>query len=93
LLSELGWRSEAIERQLAHGTANDVRRHYNYAQQLPERRVMMQAWANYLDELRRSHNAVRQQDGTADRLQEGLLATRLRASGRSPSLPENGLQV
>ena len=54
LLNELGWRSEAIERQMAHGTANDVRRHYNYAQHLPERRVMMQAWADYLDELRAS---------------------------------------
>ncbi len=54
LLNERGWRSEAIERQRAHGTANDVRRHYNYAQHLPERRVMMQAWADYLDELRTS---------------------------------------
>jgi integrase len=54
LLNELGWRSEAIERQLAHGTANDVRRHYNYAQHLPERRVMMQAWVDYLDGLRTS---------------------------------------
>jgi integrase len=54
LLNELGWRSEAIERQMAHGTANDVRRHYNYAQHLPERRVMMQAWADYLDGLRTS---------------------------------------
>jgi len=52
LLNELGWRSEAIERQLAHGTASDVRRHYNYAQHLPERRAMMQAWADYLDRLR-----------------------------------------
>jgi integrase len=54
LLNELGWRSEAVERQLAHGTANDVRRHYNYAQHLPERRIMMQAWADYLDRLRTS---------------------------------------
>lgn len=27
-------------------------RHYNYAQHLPERRLMMQAWADYLDGLR-----------------------------------------
>jgi integrase len=54
LLNELGWRSEAIEGQMAHGTADDVRRHYNYAQNLPERRVMMQAWADYLDRLRTS---------------------------------------
>jgi integrase len=59
LLNELGWRSEAIERQMAHGTANDVRRHYNYAQHLPERRLMMQAWADYLDELRTSGSTTR----------------------------------
>jgi hypothetical protein len=27
---------------------------YNYAQHLPERRKMMQAWANYLDGLKKS---------------------------------------
>ena len=54
LLNELGWRSEAIERQMAHGVSDSVRRHYNYAQHLPERRLMMQAWADYLDKLRAS---------------------------------------
>ena len=54
LLNELGWRSEAIERQMAHGVSDSIRRHYNYAQHLPERRVMMQAWADYLDGLRTS---------------------------------------
>ena len=54
LLNELGWRSEAIARQMAHGVSDSVRRHYNYAQHLPERRLMMQAWADYLDELRTS---------------------------------------
>jgi integrase len=52
LLNEMGWRSEAIERQMAHGVSDSVRRHYNYAQHLPERRIMMQAWADYLDGLR-----------------------------------------
>lgn len=51
LLNELGWRAEAIERQLAHSVQNDIRRLYNYAQYLPERRLMMQAWADYLDRL------------------------------------------
>jgi integrase len=54
LLNELGWRSEAIERQMAHAVSDSIRRHYNYAQYLPERRVMMQAWADYLDGLRTS---------------------------------------
>jgi integrase len=52
LLNEMGWRPEAIERQMAHGVSDSVRRHYNYAQHLPERRIMMQAWADYLDGLR-----------------------------------------
>jgi hypothetical protein len=30
---------------------DDVRAAYNYAQYLPERRRMMQAWADYLDSL------------------------------------------
>jgi hypothetical protein len=37
---------------MAHGVSDSVRRHYNYAQHLPERRIMMQAWADYLDGLR-----------------------------------------
>jgi integrase len=39
-LNEMGWRSDAIERQLAH------------AQYLDERTRMMQAWADYLDGLK-----------------------------------------
>ena len=54
LLSELGWRSEAIERQLAQAHTDRIRGLYNHAQYLPERRAMMQAWGNYLDQLRRS---------------------------------------
>lgn len=53
LLNELGWSGDAIERQLAHGERKGSRAVYNYAQYLPEREEMMQAWANYLDHLRR----------------------------------------
>lgn len=41
-----------IERQLAHNEADSVRAAYNSAEHLPERRAMMQAWADYLDTLR-----------------------------------------
>lgn len=51
-LNEQGWNRDAIERQLAHGERNTVRAAYNHAEYLPERRKMMQAWADYLDELR-----------------------------------------
>ncbi len=52
LLNEQGWNRDAIERQLAHGERDAVRAAYNYAEHLPERRRMMQAWADYLDKLR-----------------------------------------
>ncbi|MHB8790376.1 MAG: tyrosine-type recombinase/integrase [Desulfobulbaceae bacterium] len=51
LLNEQGWNRDAIERQLAHAERNSVRASYNYAEYLPERRKMMQAWADYLDQL------------------------------------------
>ncbi len=52
LLNELGWNRDAIERQLAHCERDNVRAAYNYAEFLPERRRMMQAWADYLEELK-----------------------------------------
>lgn len=51
-LNEKGWSADAIERQLAHQDLNRIRGIYNKAQYLEERRQMMQAWADYLDELR-----------------------------------------
>lgn len=50
-LHEHGWPSDIIERQLAHGERNPVKAAYNHAEYLPERRRMMQAWADYLDGL------------------------------------------
>ena len=51
LLNEQGWHRDAIERQLAHAERNNVRAADNFAEHLPERRKMMQAWADYLDKL------------------------------------------
>lgn len=51
LLNEQGWHRDAIERQLAHAERDNVRAAYNYAEHLPKRREMMQAWADYLDSL------------------------------------------
>lgn len=58
LLNEQGWPPDVIERQLAHAERNEVRRAYNRAKHLPERRKMMQAWADYLDGLRAGANVV-----------------------------------
>lgn len=52
LLNEQGWNRDAIERQLAHAERNSVRAAYNYAEFLPERRKMMQAWADYLEAIK-----------------------------------------
>lgn len=51
LLGEMGWNPEALERQLSHKEPG-VSGVYNKAQHLPERRKVMQAWADYLDSLR-----------------------------------------
>lgn len=58
LLNEQGWNRDAIERQLAHGERNPVRAAYNYAEHLPERRKMMQAWSDYLDGLRLTASVI-----------------------------------
>lgn len=53
-LNEMGWNADAIERQLAHAESNKVRAAYTHAAQyLEERTRMMQAWADYLDNLKR----------------------------------------
>ena len=52
LLNEQGYNRDWIERQLAHNEGNQVRASYNHALYLPERRQMMQEWADYLDRLK-----------------------------------------
>jgi len=49
ILNEKGFRSDLIERQLAHADGNKVRASYNQAEYLPERRDMLQYWADYLE--------------------------------------------
>jgi integrase len=52
VLNESGlFHSDVIERQLAHVESNKVRGVYNHAEYLPERRKMMQWWADYLDKM------------------------------------------
>jgi integrase len=49
---ERGFRPDIIEHQLAHRVKDPNGRAYNRTTHLPERIRMMQAWADYLDELR-----------------------------------------
>lgn len=52
LLHEMGFNSDLIEKQLGHADRNQIRARYNHADYLPERRQMLQRWADYLDQLR-----------------------------------------
>ncbi len=51
ILNEKGFNRDWIERQLAHGPGDKVRAAYNHTDFLEDRRVMMEWWANYLDQL------------------------------------------
>jgi integrase len=52
LLNEAGWAGDIIEAQLSHAEKSKVRRAYNRAEYLPERKKMMQFWSDFLDGLR-----------------------------------------
>ena len=58
VLNETGFRSDVIERQLAHCERDEVRGAYNRAQYLPERKQMMQHWADYLDKLKAGADVI-----------------------------------
>lgn len=59
-LNEMGrWNADAIERQLAHEESNAVRGAYTHgAEYWSERVSMMQAWADYLGELREAGKVI-----------------------------------
>lgn len=48
-LNEMGYNPDWIEAQLSHAGENKVRRTYNHAAYVEQRRGMMQDWADYLD--------------------------------------------
>lgn len=54
----MGFRPDFIEHQLAHAVKDANGRAYNRTSFLPQRRKMMQAWADYLDSLRTGGNVV-----------------------------------
>ena len=53
------WPEKVIEAALSHAEQNKVRAAYNRAGYLKERREMLQAWADYLDELRTKATVAR----------------------------------
>lgn len=73
ILNENGFAPDVIERQLAHCERNKVRAAYNHAQYLPERRKLMQWWADYLDDVPTKESESAAGDG------------RKKPAGRKPS--------
>lgn len=54
----LGERPDLIEHQLAHAVRDPNGRAYNRTSHLPERKRMMQRWADYLDSLKIGNNVL-----------------------------------
>ncbi len=48
---KLGYQHEVVDRQLAHLPRSKIDKAYDRAKFLPQRKQMMQEWANYIDEL------------------------------------------
>jgi integrase len=71
----LGVRIDLIEHQLAHAVRDPNGRAYNRTAFLPERRTMMQTWADYLDRLKR---------------EKALANPREEAAGNDSAVPLNG---
>lgn len=55
----LGYRVDLIEHQLAHAVRDANGRAYNRTAHIEGRKEMMQAWADYLDDLRAKAEAAR----------------------------------
>jgi integrase len=62
LLNEMGYRSDVIERQLAHAERDKVRASYNQAEYMVERKAMMQEWSDLVDLLALGEKKERMQD-------------------------------
>ena len=59
LLDEvLGYPPHIVEQQLAHAVRDPLGRAYNRTAHLPERKKMMQAWADYLDKLKQGAEVI-----------------------------------
>jgi integrase len=57
-LNEMGYHEDWIDAQLSHVGSNKVRRTYNHALWVPQRRQMMQDWADYLDAVEAGMNPL-----------------------------------
>jgi hypothetical protein len=80
----LGVRPDYIEHQVAHAVRDPNGRAYNRTAHLPERRKMMQQWADYLDKLKAGADVIPIRQG---RLVHPTFALQFKT--RIPQSPEN----
>ena len=59
ILNERGYSADVIEAALAHQDENEMRRIYNRAMYLPERKKLMQDWADLLDVFKKQQQVLR----------------------------------
>lgn len=59
ILNERGYSADVIEAALAHQDENEMRRIYNRALYLPERKKLMQDWADLLDVFKKQQSVSR----------------------------------
>lgn len=65
LHQELEFAPEVIEHQLAHRVSDSLGAAYNRTKFIKQRRLMMQRWANYLDEIKSGAKIIPFKTGTA----------------------------
>lgn len=78
-LYELKFSADVIEIQLAHLEQSSVKRRYDTSEHLAERQVMMNEWANHLDDLR-AGKAVKFDLLSPDELEQFMKARRSKAT-------------
>ncbi|WP_449412594.1 tyrosine-type recombinase/integrase [Pandoraea soli] len=65
ILREMGYSRDLVDRQLAHAERNQVTAAYVHAEYLPERRQMMQHWANFVEASRSGAKVITGKFGSA----------------------------
>ncbi len=58
ILHEMGYHTDAIERQLAHSERNKVKAAYNSAEYLPKRKIIMRDWSNLIESMSSGNNVI-----------------------------------
>jgi len=58
ILNEAGFRADVIEPQWTHCELNEIRGAFNRAEYLPDRRLMVQQWADMPDSLAKGTQVI-----------------------------------